>query len=111
LDASPYSSFSIRRGELVELLAKALLYSEVEAHWKADEISSCCKAPFSLLQDHVCSPVDKSDRSLLPVAATQSSRPILQNGGSDHGLSSSLKRKLKEKSPEPEKRDSKKRIR
>jgi len=97
LDASPYSAFSIRRGELVELLAKALLYSEVEAHWKADEISSNCKAPFSLLQDHVCSIVDRSDKPLPPVAATQSPRPVLQNGDPDLSLSSSLKRKLSEK--------------
>ena len=108
LDSSPYSSFSIRRGELVELLAKSLLYSEVEAHWKADEISSTCKAPFSLLQDHVCSPIDRSDRSMLPVAATSPPRPVLQNGDLDREVSpTSLKRKMDQNSIDPDERSDK----
>ena len=45
----------IPRGELVELLSKALLYSEAEAHWKGDAMTNNCKAPFSILDKHVCS--------------------------------------------------------
>lgn len=46
----------IPRGELVELLGKALLYLEVEAHFKGDEAATTCKTGFSLLQRHICSP-------------------------------------------------------
>lgn len=34
LDASPNLNVRIPRGELVNLLTKALLYTEVEAHWQ-----------------------------------------------------------------------------
>lgn len=55
LDQSPHIKKHIPRGELIELLSKALLYSEVEAHWKGDELSTNCSAPFSLLDTHACS--------------------------------------------------------
>lgn len=55
LDQSPHIKKHIPRGELVELLSKALLYSEVEAHWKGDELSTKCSSPFSLLDTHACS--------------------------------------------------------
>ncbi|EIM83444.1 WD40 repeat-like protein [Stereum hirsutum FP-91666 SS1] len=45
----------IPRGELVELLSKAQLYREVEAHWTGDSLITNCKTRFSLLEDHVCS--------------------------------------------------------
>lgn len=35
LDASPHAKTHVERGMLVEMLAKALLYKEVEAHWCA----------------------------------------------------------------------------
>jgi transducin (beta)-like 1 len=55
LERSPYALKHIPRGELVELLSKALLYLEVESHWKGDTLASNCKSRFSLLEPHVCS--------------------------------------------------------
>jgi transducin (beta)-like 1 len=55
LQSSPYFSKHIPRGELIELLSKALLYLEVESHWRNDELTTRCKAGFSLLEPHVCS--------------------------------------------------------
>lgn len=55
LDQSPHIKKHIQRGELIELLSKALLYTEVEAHWKGDELMTNCSAPFSLLEPHACS--------------------------------------------------------
>ncbi|KAK7063722.1 F-box-like/WD repeat-containing protein TBL1Y [Favolaschia claudopus] len=56
LENSPNFSKHIPRGELIDLLSKALLYCEVEAHWKADHLALNCKTGFSLLEHHhVCS--------------------------------------------------------
>lgn len=44
----------VARGELVYLLSKALLYSEVEAHWRGNAMTSNCTALFSLLDKHTC---------------------------------------------------------
>jgi transducin (beta)-like 1 len=55
LENSPFFRKHIRRGELVELLIKALLYVEVESHWNQSALSVGCKAGFSLLEPHVCS--------------------------------------------------------
>lgn len=55
LDHSHHLKKYIPRGELLELLSKALLYTEVEAHWKGDRLASNCKNGFSLLERHVCS--------------------------------------------------------
>jgi transducin (beta)-like 1 len=55
LDLSPHAKTPIRRGELIDLLSKALLYTEVEAHWKLDANAAKCTASFSLLVPHVCS--------------------------------------------------------
>lgn len=57
----------VRRGQLVDLLSKALLYTEVESHWRADVVTTTCQTPFSLLKDHVCSP-----------DATQTPVPVLE---------------------------------
>ena len=35
-------------------MTKALLYIEVETHWRGDSMITECKAPFSLLQKHEC---------------------------------------------------------
>lgn len=45
----------IPRGELVELLSKALQYIEVESHWNGSSLALNCKSPFSLLESHTCS--------------------------------------------------------
>lgn len=55
LEHSPFFRKRIRRGELVELLIKALLYIEVESHWKRTDLNLGCKAGFSLLEPHICS--------------------------------------------------------
>ena len=54
LDQSPYFDYHVPRGELVELLTKALLYIEVETHCKGEGLISDCKAPFRLLKRHAC---------------------------------------------------------
>lgn len=48
-------SKQVARGELVYLLSKALLYTEVEAHWRGNAMTSNCTASFSLLDKHTCS--------------------------------------------------------
>ncbi|KAG6846110.1 hypothetical protein H0H87_006474 [Tephrocybe sp. NHM501043] len=60
LERSPYASRHIRRGELVELLTKSLLYIEVESHWKGDSLANNCKSSFSLLEPHTCSTVENT---------------------------------------------------
>jgi transducin (beta)-like 1 len=46
----------IPRGELIELLIKALLYTEVEAHWRGNnDMTGNCGTGFTLLETHVCS--------------------------------------------------------
>ncbi|KAF8603965.1 WD40 repeat-like protein [Ceratobasidium sp. AG-I] len=55
LDVSPNSKIHIPRGGLVTLLQKALLYIEVEQHWRRDPRASACSSPFSLLTTHTCS--------------------------------------------------------
>ncbi|KAL4241703.1 F-box-like/WD repeat-containing protein Ebi-like protein [Abortiporus biennis] len=56
LEHSPNIKKHVARGELVELLSKALLYSEVEAHWKGNVTTTNCKSTFSILEKHVCAP-------------------------------------------------------
>ncbi|KAF9531829.1 WD40-repeat-containing domain protein [Crepidotus variabilis] len=83
LQSSPYFSKHIRRGELIELLTKSLLYLEVESHWRGDELSTNCRSSFSLLEEHVCSteeptsipkPVDElTSRRINAVNGTSSS--------------------------------------
>src|ERR1700733_6672127 len=65
LDKSPHFSKHIPRGELVELLSKALLYVEVEAHLKGDPMTTNCKTGFSLLEPHICS-LDPKAKSVHP---------------------------------------------
>lgn len=64
LDHSHHIKKHIPRGELVDRLSKALLYAEVEAHWKGDSFAKNCKSSFALLERHVCS-VDPSVPTLL----------------------------------------------
>ncbi|KAF8963926.1 WD40-repeat-containing domain protein [Flammula alnicola] len=67
LQNSPYFQKHIPRGELVDLLSKALLYLEVESHWRADSLTTNCKAGFSLLEPHVCSLEEPAEK--LPPAS------------------------------------------
>lgn len=54
LEQSEHFNEYIPRGELVELLTKALLYIEVETHCKGDGLVTDCQTPFSLLKRHEC---------------------------------------------------------
>ncbi|KAH7923908.1 WD40 repeat-like protein [Leucogyrophana mollusca] len=78
LDHSHHLKKHIPRGELVELLSKALLYKEVEAHWKGDSLANNCKTSFSLLEPHVC--------SLDPVASTPMAAPTTTPATVGHSL-------------------------
>jgi len=69
LERSPHALKHIPRGELVELLSKALLYLEVESHWKGDSLTANCKSRFSLLEPHVCSLEPPSDEPLVHTTA------------------------------------------
>jgi transducin (beta)-like 1 len=73
------SSFGkhIPRGELVDLLSKALLYLEVECHWRGNEMTTNCKNKFSLLEHHVCSSEASTSASLKsPVVSSAAPRLI-----------------------------------
>ena len=63
LQNSPYFTKHIPRGELIDLLSKALLYLEVESHWRADGLTNNCKTGFSLLEPHVCSLAEPSEKT------------------------------------------------
>ncbi|KAF8203915.1 WD40 repeat-like protein [Pholiota molesta] len=66
LQNSPYFQKHIPRGELIDLLSKALLYLEVESHWRTDALATNCKAGFSLLEPHTCSLEEPSEKSPAP---------------------------------------------
>ncbi|KAL1951410.1 hypothetical protein VTO73DRAFT_559 [Trametes versicolor] len=84
----------VPRGELIELLSKALLFSEVEAHWRGDSMKLSCQNPFSILERHVCS---EPSRNAPPPPPPHASGSNVPNGGpSSHRrspLDNSLKRK------------------
>lgn len=67
LDKSSHFGKHVPRGELVELLSKALLYSEVEAHWRGNAMTKNCKTPFTLLDKHICA----LDPTVSPVTVLQ----------------------------------------
>lgn len=84
LEQSPNFQKIIPRGELIELLSKAQLYREVEAHWTGDSLITNCKTRFSLLETHVCShdgklttsnavprPLAEKDLHTLPISTTE----------------------------------------
>ncbi|KIK70585.1 hypothetical protein GYMLUDRAFT_89601 [Collybiopsis luxurians FD-317 M1] len=71
LERSPVFKKHVPRGELVELLSKSLLYNEVECHFQGGEVAASCKAKFSLLEPHTCSPdPPESDAFLTPTHAS-----------------------------------------
>ncbi|PFH52342.1 hypothetical protein AMATHDRAFT_57411 [Amanita thiersii Skay4041] len=109
LDRSPLFHKHIVRGQLVELLCKALLYLEVEHHWRNSQVTLNCTAEFSLLDSHQCS----SDASAKQISLSQ--LPVLQERTSSqiNGVLSSetVKRKgspivLEEPAEKRAKRDS-----
>ncbi|KAH9950912.1 WD40 repeat-like protein [Amylocystis lapponica] len=73
LEHSPYLGKHIPRGELLELLGKALLYTETEAHWQGNVMTNNCTSTFSLLEKHVCS----LDSALPPTVTFDSVIPEL----------------------------------
>ncbi|PPQ76995.1 hypothetical protein CVT25_014812 [Psilocybe cyanescens] len=88
LQNSPLSQKHIPRGELIDLLSKALLYLEVEAHWRNDGLTTNCKSGFSLIDQHVCS-LDAPEERANSVQDNQ-----MDIGDSDsistHGITSSM---------------------
>lgn len=84
----------VPRGELIELLSKALLFSEVEAHWRGDSMKLSCQNPFSILERHVCS---EPSRNAPPPPPPHASGSNVPNGGPlshrHSPLDNSLKRK------------------
>jgi transducin (beta)-like 1 len=90
LESSPHFTKHIPRGELVELLSKALLYIEVEAHWKGDSMTANCKTGFSLLEHHVCSldpkaPPKPKPPPPRPIPAVPAKVVAEANGSTDAG--------------------------
>lgn len=84
LDHSPHFRKHIQRGQLVELLSKALLYIEVETHFETNSLTAGCRRDFSLLEDHVCS-VDSSARLPTPPSSFNSlDQMIAVNGFEDN---------------------------
>ncbi|KAI0053435.1 WD40 repeat-like protein [Auriscalpium vulgare] len=69
----------IPRGELVELLIKALLYMEVEAHWQGSDLTANCSTGFSLLQTHVCSLSPASVKHTIPAISSSAAADILDS--------------------------------
>ncbi|KAF5323630.1 hypothetical protein D9611_005514 [Ephemerocybe angulata] len=100
---SPYLVRHIPRGELIDLLGKALLYLEVEAHWNPDAVTRNCKAGFSLLEKHVCSSESSVTRPPVnappTVAPTPSSIPQPQASTSIQPESSQPPPHTPQKSP------------
>lgn len=93
----------IARGELVELLSKALLYSEVEAHWRGTDYTTNCKVPFSILGPHICQtdPSLPPTRSFIPPALPPEPIPYSNsniNGGAE-------KRKADSAAVDPSRKD------
>lgn len=87
LQQSPCFNKHIPRGELIELLGKALLYLEVESHWRDDTMTTNCKNKFSLLEHHVCSGESSSSTAPLksPVVSSIVLRPVPSSKSSANG--------------------------
>lgn len=77
LDHSHHIKKHIPRGELLERLSKALLYAEVEAHYKGDSFAKNCKSGFSLLERHVCSFDSNAATLLAPQQSGETNIPML----------------------------------
>jgi transducin (beta)-like 1 len=72
------------------LLSKALLYLEVESHWRADGLTNNCKTGISLLEPHICSLAEPSEKTTsaqdIPMDISESGRlpttrlPLISTG-------------------------------
>jgi hypothetical protein len=78
---SQYFHKHIPRGELLELLFKALLYTEVESHLAGNASSQNCKAPFSLLEHHVCTSDPKPAQIPPPAPVARPAPPAPKPNG------------------------------
>ena len=83
LNKSAHFGKHVPRGELVELLSKALLYSEVEAHWRGNAMTTNCKTPFSILEPHVCSLDPALPASVQFNPPPPSEMPVLYTNGAN----------------------------
>ncbi|KZV99026.1 WD40 repeat-like protein [Exidia glandulosa HHB12029] len=100
LDTTSDKKSHIQRHLLVQLLAKALLYVEVESHYREDGKTVQCTAPFSLLKKHVCSTSPRRTVDLVPMSvnptptpdASDSTRDPLKRKGPGRGGSVGGKR-------------------
>ncbi|GJJ09618.1 hypothetical protein Clacol_003841 [Clathrus columnatus] len=95
LDFSQHANTPLRRGELVDLLSKALLYTEVETHWNMGQNLNC-NAPFSLVLPHKCSFNTTDPETNKTPSPYQSTRPELfsyTNGTTYNTTSTAQKRK------------------
>jgi transducin (beta)-like 1 len=62
---------------LIELLIKALLYTEVEAHWRGNnDMTGNCTAGFSLLETHVCS-LNPDAKPTVKLSANSATTPVI----------------------------------
>lgn len=103
LEHSPHYRKHVPRGELVELLSKALLFTEVEAHWKGDNMTLNCTKEFKLLEPHVCSydpnfpppplPFSAQELHRIPFANVQPHANATTAAGAGGSADASLKRK------------------
>ncbi|OBZ68595.1 F-box-like/WD repeat-containing protein TBL1XR1 [Grifola frondosa] len=98
LDHSPHFKKHVPRGELIELLSKALLYSEVESHWRSNAMTANCTNTFRLLERHVCSldpslpaTVTFNPPPLAPLPIPQPA-PVLQTNGTGNADSASKRK-------------------
>jgi hypothetical protein len=77
LQHSVHLEKQIPRGELIELLIKALLYTEVEAHWRGNnDMIGNCTTGFSLLETHVCS-LNPNLKPTVNLSASSASIPAM----------------------------------
>ncbi|KAF5368495.1 hypothetical protein D9758_002147 [Tetrapyrgos nigripes] len=95
LERSPCFSKHVPRGELVELLSKSLLYTEVEYHFQGGELAANCKTGFSLLETHVCSTTPPEPQTFIaplirpnvPSVILEPTLPVRSNGVPDTNAS------------------------
>ncbi|KAF8528107.1 WD40 repeat-like protein [Hysterangium stoloniferum] len=96
LDLSPNAKTPIPRGELVDLLSKALLYTEVEAHWKLDKNASNCTETFSLLTPHTCHVHQTRQHNSpdpMPASPRHELFPLPQTNGNNHDSGSTTQKR------------------